>query len=75
MDNDQKKTVPNRGRPDEIKLPIGLRMFETDRKKIEGKYNKSVQAFFDQAIARELEVIDSAPAETAPEDSQDLREA
>lgn len=53
---ENKKPGVMRGRPDEIKLPLGLRIYPSDRALIEAKYNK-IQNFFDVVVQKELDQI------------------
>jgi hypothetical protein len=51
-----KKKTPGikRGRPNEIKLPLGLRIYPSDREIIEKKYGCKIQEFFDRVVAEEM---------------------
>lgn len=49
----ESKPGPKRIRPDETKQPLGLRIYHTDRVKIEQKHG-SMQSFFDKKLEEEL---------------------
>lgn len=54
-----KEEFPSKFRDGQIKLPIGLRIFPSDRAEIERRFpgekgKGSVQAFFDKALKEEL---------------------
>lgn len=61
----RKKSGPKRGRPDEIKISLGLRIYYSDQEKLKEKYG-SMQKFFDQKVAEALN-----PPEQVVSDSQD----
>jgi hypothetical protein len=51
-----KKKTPGikRGRPNEIKLPLGLRIYPSDRDIIEKKHRCKIQEFFDRILSEEI---------------------
>lgn len=54
---EENKPGPKRGRPNEIKLPLGLRIYPSDRELIEKKHNCKFQQFFDRVIEKEIKEL------------------
>jgi hypothetical protein len=54
QESSRQKSGPKRGRPNEIKVSLGLRIYYSDQEKIKAKYG-SMQKFFDKKLAEELE--------------------
>lgn len=60
-----KTTGTNAGRPNEIKLPLGLRIYPSDREKLEKHFKLPIQKYFDEKVAADIALIDSENASSS----------
>jgi hypothetical protein len=61
QENTRNKPGPKRGRPNEIKISVGLRAYFSDQEKLIKKHG-SMQKFFDKVVSEEVAIIDAESA-------------